>query len=245
MAQDEQTMYRAMVSPPRLSRSMTPFARAGSQRWLQVAIDRHPAALNRPISQILGVAEDTISWRSPLRSEGFCEYRDMEALRCLDVTRLPQRSLSAFWPRRGPVWDALGRTERGDLLFVEAKAHIAEAASSPTHASTASLPLIQKSRLEVRRFLAPNSEADWTRSFYQYANRLAHLYLFRRLNDLPAHLVLVYFLNARDVGGPTSVAEWRAAIALLQAALGLKSHSLESFIHTVFVDIAPFAEVDE
>jgi len=168
----------------------------------------------------------------------------MEALRRLDVRRLPQRSLAAFWPRRGPVWDALGRTERGDLLFVEAKAHIAEAASPPTQASPVSRHLIQKSLLEVRRSLAPNSEADWSRSFYQYANRLAHLYLFRQLNGLPAHLVWVYFLNARDVAGPTSVAEWKAAIALLHAALGLQVHTLEPYIHTVFINVAAFAEVE-
>lgn len=228
-----------------MARHMTDFARAGSQRWLQVVIDRHPAVLNGPLSQVLGVTADSISWRCPLRHEGFCEYRDMEALRRLDVTRLPRRTLSAFWPQRGPVWDALGRTARGDLLLVEAKAHVAEAASPPTQASPASLRLIRKSLLEVRRFLAPGSKADWSCVFYQYANRLAHLYLLRQLNELPAHLVFVYFLNARDVGGPRSVLEWKAAIALLHAALGLKSHSLEAFIHTIFIDVAAFSEFDD
>ena len=44
----------------------------------------------------------------------------------LDALTLPQRSLSSFWPRRGPQWDGLARTGRGDLLLVEAKAHVAD-----------------------------------------------------------------------------------------------------------------------
>lgn len=222
----------------------TSFAAAGSRRWLQVAIDRHAILLNGPLSEMLAASPESISWRCPLQSDRFCEYRDMEALRRVDIVCLPKRSLSAFWPQRGPVWDALGRTERGELLFVEAKAHIAEAASPPTQATGDSLRLIQKSLLEVRQFLAPDSEADWSRVFYQYANRLAYLYLLRQLNQLPAHLVWVYFLNAHDVGGPSSTVEWKAAIALLHAALGLQSHPLEPFIHTVFIDVSAFAPVD-
>jgi hypothetical protein len=129
-------------------------------------------------------------------------------------------------------------------LFVEAKAHVAEAASPSTKASPDSLRLIRKSLLATQRFLAPESEADWSQTFYQYANRLAYLYLLRQLNDLPAHLVWVYFVNARDVNGPTSVTEWKAAIALLHAALGLKEHPLEPFIHTVFADVSALGGVD-
>src|SRR5436309_2562504 len=112
-----------------------PYAAAGSQRWLQLTIDREPAALSVPLSGMLGVAPDSISWRSPLRTDSFCEYRDMEALKRVEITQLAKRDLAAFWPRRGPVWDALGRTANGDLLFVEAKAHIPELASPPTKAA--------------------------------------------------------------------------------------------------------------
>ncbi len=34
-----------------------------------------------------------------------------------------------------------------------------------------------------------------TKGFYQYINRLAHLYLLRVLNKIPAYLVFVYFVN--------------------------------------------------
>jgi hypothetical protein len=70
-----------------------------------------------------------VDWKSPLGAEGFCEYRDGAVLKCLGIDSLPKRPLSKFWPTRGPVWDALATTTAGRYLFVEAKAHIAEAAS--------------------------------------------------------------------------------------------------------------------
>lgn len=236
-------LAQSLAIDPDISQ-MTPFAKAGSQRWLQVTIDRYPQLLNEPLANAIGIPSDSIDWRSPRRDHDFREYRDMEALRRLNVARLPVRTLSAFWPRRGPVWDALGRAKRGDLLFVEAKAHIAEAASPPTQASPDSLRLIRKTLLEVCRVLAPTSEADWSRTFYQYANRLAHLYLIRHINHLPAHLVFVYYLNARDVGGPGTRAEWEAAIKLLRAALGIQANALDPFVHDVFIDVDRIGNVD-
>ena len=39
------------------------------------------------------------------------------------------------------------------------------------------------------------STCDWSGTFYQYANRLAHLYLLHELNDVDAWLVFVYFVG--------------------------------------------------
>lgn len=132
-----------------------------------------------------------------------------------------QHSLADFWPRRGPVWDGLARSANGDLLLLEAKAHIPELASGRSQAGPESLNKITERLREVREFLAPMSTAEWTHTFYQYANRLAFLYFLRHVNQLPARLVFVYFVNARDVRGPASRLEWESALALMYAALGL------------------------
>ena len=50
---------------------------------------------------------------------------------------------------------------------------------------------------------------------YQYANRLAHLYSLRQMNDIDAYLVFVYFLNDPDLDGPHTERERRAAIEVL------------------------------
>jgi hypothetical protein len=217
---------------------MSNLASAGSQRWLQVAVNQRREILNRPLATLLGLSPGThIDWMSPLKSEGYREYRDGAALRRLGVHSLPNQQMSDFWPARGPVWDALARTSDGRLVFVEAKAHIGEAASPSTNASPESRKLIEQSLLEVRSYLAPHSKADWTATFYQYTNRLAWLYLLRQANALPAHMVFLYFLNADEVGGPSEVAEWQGAIQLLHAVLGLGKHPLSSWVHDLFLDV--------
>lgn len=219
------------------SRTSSRLALRGSQRWLQLLINERPELVDAQLLPLLGAPPRTaIDWRSPLRAHGFREYRDEESLRRLDAPAL-RTALGRFWPRRGPVWDALGRSDRNDLIFVEAKAHIAEMASPPSKASPASLRAIRRSLSRVQRELAPKSEADWSRVFYQYTNRLAHLWFFRVENRLPAHLLFVYFLHADDVGGPSDVPEWKAALTLLKSALGLGRHRLHPYVHDIFIDV--------
>jgi hypothetical protein len=166
----------------------TQYAAAGSQRWLQVAINRKPELLLGALRRSGAISRITsITWRSPLEKEGFREYRDGSAL--AKVAAKLKIPLHSFWPARRPRWDAIGTTSEGSLLFVEAKAHIAEAASSGTRASPESRKLIDISLMEARRFYAPRATGDWGNLFYQYANRLAHHYFLKQLNNVPSILV--------------------------------------------------------
>lgn len=64
----------------------TEFAKAGSQRWLQIAVDRAPSLLDESLHQAGAIeADDSVVWKSPLRSSDFIEYRDGEVLRCLGI----------------------------------------------------------------------------------------------------------------------------------------------------------------
>jgi hypothetical protein len=145
--------------------------------------------------------------------------------------------LSSFWPRRGPVWDGLGITNRGDLLLVEAKSHIPEVVSTVA-AGEASLDRIRASLNETKHYLGVKEETAWTSPFYQYANRLAHLYLLRVLNNLPAYLMFVYFVNDREQGGPMTQAEWEGALVLQKTLLGVRRHQLSAYVLDVYVDVA-------
>ncbi len=92
---------------------IAPFASTGSQRWLQVVIDKAPHLLDAALRCTGAIMQDeAVNWKSPLQVDGFSEFRDHEALRRLEIESLPYRSLKEFWPRRGPVWDALGVTNR-------------------------------------------------------------------------------------------------------------------------------------
>ena len=78
---------------------------------------------------------------------------------------------------------------------------------------------------------------DWSKRFYQYANRLANLYFLRELNGIDAYLVFVNFLNDPDLDGPLSEREWRAAIKVLHEALGVRGKLPGKYVIDVFVDV--------
>jgi hypothetical protein len=159
-------------------------------------------------------------------------------LRLLGIESLPQRSIAEFWPRRGPVWDAVGSTHfENTKILVEAKAHIAEAASPGSKASETSLKLIKRSLTEARKCYAPRASADWHLHFYQYANRLAFQFLFSKLNSLNTKLVFLDFINDKQMGGPVSEAEWQGATRLIHAVLGLPADLRQHGVFHAYVDV--------
>ena len=122
--------------------------------------------------------------------------------------------------------------------MVEAKSHISEVLSPKTGAGEKSLRKIKKSLNETKAFLHSNSEHDWASTFYQYTNRLAHLYLLRALNEVPAYLLFVYFVNDNNMNGPKSIDEWNGALSLLTSYLGIGRDRLKKYIADIFIDIS-------
>ena len=230
-----------------MGRTEYPMARRGSQRWLQLAVNRRSGLLNDYFRRELDLLPgENITWRSPLEEDYFAEYRDGDFLARLGVD-LKRQPLRDFWPVRGPVWDGLAITETGRVILVEAKANVPELDSSPTKAGPASLLKIEKSMNEVRDFLRVRSKTDWTSCFYQYANRLAHLYLLRELNGIDAHLVFLYFLNdtTRSEEDPVSREGWETAVSLAKTHLGIRQSQpwLSANVADVFVDVNDLSEV--
>ena len=212
-------------------------ATKGSQKWLQVAVNEHPDVLNRAIIEAAGLKPSTsIEWLSPLADENYVEYRDGDFIDRIRA-KLPNRSLASFWPNRGPMWDGLARTSTGEILLVEAKAYIPEMVSPASKASPASLVKITRALEETRRALAPRTTLSWSGTFYQYTNRLAHLYFLRALNKQPARMVFLCFIGDAEMGGPTSREEWEGAIKVTEVYLGLQRHKLSRYVHHVFVNV--------
>jgi hypothetical protein len=125
-----------------------------------------------------------VRWVSPLAEDNFAEYRDASFLVRLGLEALTP-NLREFWPARGPQWDALGVFD-GGIVLVEAKAHIREFFSPPTTASGRSLEQIRVAFALTRASLGASEKSAWESSFYQYANRIAHLDFLRR-NKANAH----------------------------------------------------------
>lgn len=224
-----------------MGRVLQPKGSKGSLKWIQHVINSCPDVLNRPIIQLIDGGEaHPIEWLSPRADDDYAEYRDQEFLDLLGI-KLSETQLEDFWPTRGPQWDALGRIDDKAYFLVEAKAHISEVISFPQAKAPTSKSLINKSLDETKAFLNQKPDVDPSKGFYQYANRLAHLYLLRELNDVPAYLVFVYFVNDRT-HIPTTRDEWKGALRLMHAILGTQKHRLSENIIEVFINVAEFAD---
>jgi len=209
----------------------------GSLKNLQVAINIKKQYLDAEISKVIG-KQMKIDWRSPLQSDDYAEYRDEDFFKKLGILNKIKYSLSDFWPNNGPQWDALG-VSGDEIILVEAKANIPEMVSPGTSAKNPqSIKKIRNSLDEVKKYLNIGNDIDWTGTFYQYVNRIAHLSYLREKNNIKAHLLFIYFINDITVHGPKTKDEWLGAIQTMECYLGLaKKHKLRKYIHDIFIDV--------
>ena len=212
-----------------MARFPQPAGYKGSLRWIQKLVNDHANVLDGAI----GLGQ--IDWRSPRSNDDFAEYRDEAFLDKLNV-KLPKVPLPKFWPARGPQWDALGRAQSGEVILVEAKAHVSEIMSSGSQASPVPLAKIRKALTATASDLHAKPGLDWALRFYQHTNRLAHAYLLHKLNPVPTRLVFVYFIGDPHLDGPTGKREWVAAINVLHEALGIRGR-VPNYVVDVFIDI--------
>jgi hypothetical protein len=211
----------------------------GSLKDLQVLINEHPDLLNALLRhKISDLHNNEIQWLSPLEGDNFAEYSDDDFINLLGLDLV--NPLAGFWPRRGPQWDGLGKSKNGLVFMIEAKANIPEIVSSATAASATSKALIDQSLLETKAFLNINNNVDWSGKFYQYTNRLAHLYFLRERNNVPAYLVNIYFINDKEVKGPECKKEWLAALQVAKSYLGTSHHRLSKYTIDLFIDLEDF-----
>jgi hypothetical protein len=209
----------------------------GSLKWIQRAVNEGWSTLDHPILQKTSSAAP-IKWLSPLAFDEFAEYRDGSFLKLIGQPGL-ESALKEFWPARGPQWDALGQTSQGDVLLVEAKAHIAEMCSPATAAGPDSRQHIDRSLRKVAEQLNVNQgHASWSDFFYQIANRIAHLD-FLRAHGVPSWLIFVNFLGDTEMVGPTTPEVWEAAYQVALHVMGLRrDHPLSRFMIHVYPDVS-------
>ena len=210
----------------------------GSQKWVQKIINFCPSRLNRLIQQeIASLSGREIQWTSPVEQDEFAEYRDAAFLENLDLQEFAEKS-EKFWPKMGPQWDALGRTADGEvLILVEAKANVPELVSFCGAKDKESLRTISASLAETQGWLnCREPRVDWKCGFYQYANRLAHLYFLReKAQKEGSYLVFLYFVEDSS-HIPTSRDAWNSALKLQKELMGLSAASLAGKAIEVFIN---------
>jgi hypothetical protein len=208
----------------------------GSLKWIQIAVNKHPRALDQLILPHLPRAS-SLEWLSPLAADEYAEYRDDQFLRRVGLAS-EELGLKQFWPMRGPQWDGLARSDAGDVLLIEAKAHVAELCSPASQAGYASLERIEEALLATANALGARPLAPWRTAFYQLGNRLAHLY-FLRSRGIPAWLILVNFVGDAAMNGPSTSEAWKAAYAVAWHVMGLpRRHALSPHVVEIFPSVA-------
>jgi len=209
----------------------------GSLRDIQLLVNHNPELVNDLLKSVLPeLVNSDIEWVSPIESEHFAEYRDNDFLGKVELDS-NEIQLNKFWPSKGPQWDALAKTTDGKIILVEAKANIPELVSPATGASPKSKSLIDKSLKETKQFLNISSDVDWSGKFYQYTNRIAHLYFLREVKKKPAFLVNIYFIGDETVSGPKTVEEWKGALTVVKTYLGLSRHKLSRYTADLFIHV--------
>ncbi|HEY8583312.1 MAG TPA: hypothetical protein VIL49_10200 [Capillimicrobium sp.] len=204
-------------------------AYAGSQLQTQLYVNRRADQLGDAIrAELPELSGATLTWRSPLAAD---RYREYYGQAFLDRVGLGEHAaaLKAFWPPRGPQWDALAVVElpgsgRPGVLLCEGKSYPGEllGGSGTTAApGSESRQLIEKSLAWTQQRLGVEGKtgADWATSpVYQSANRLATL---QWLRSLGVRAWLVHLLFVDDPHGPTTPDEWGAAVRQADEMLGL------------------------
>lgn len=206
----------------------------GSLKWVQEVINISSGVINKEIISKFNLNIQKIEWVSPIKSDGYAEYRDDCFLKKLGLEE-NVRTLRKFWPQRGPQWDALGK-EENHYFILEAKANIPEINSNMQAKSEESIVQIRRGLQETREYLNCNNARNWEQGFYQYANRIAHLYFLRYSCNVDAYLVFLYFLNDYT-HIPTSRLEWGGALKLQKQLMSLKTHKLQRYITSVYIDV--------
>ena len=143
---------------------------------------------------------------------------------------------------RGINWDAVGVTDDGTYVLVEAKAHLSEMKNSATGGKRA----IENNSRRITNFITKhsiNSTAEiWTKDFYQVANRLI-ISDFLESRGYKAKLLYVLFENGfeynRDTSDSASKAEWDTEMERELSAMGIKNTSAEPMISWCVIDCNP------
>lgn len=216
-----------------------PAGKRGSLKWIQRAVNERASVLDAAVLPALAPAR-SIQWLSPRVEHSFAEYRDAAFLDVLGCGHLASE-LAQFWPGRGPQWDALGKSDRGDLLLVEAKAHIGEVLSPASQAGPESRARIEAALVAAAQSVGAVPRAPWVETFYQLGNRIAHLEWLMR-HEQPAWLVLVNFVGDDEMGGPKTSEAWHAAYEVVWHVMGVPARSaiMKRIIHAE-IDVSKLA----
>jgi hypothetical protein len=239
-------------------------AMKGSKRhicwYVNEAPDQLDAALFSASPSLAGAAASEPTWVSPLADEGYEEFWNERFLERLELLDDHLEAFREFWPfkpwvngkvnpRGTPHWDALARVPLADgtygAVMVEAKAHRGELVkrNDKSKADAASLKKITKSLAVARDYYGVAATAPaWESRYYQFCNRLAHLWWMNEQANVPAWVVWLLIVDDPVWRDRMTAPQWHDAFEAIKRDVGLSSrHGLADRISVVYLPAAPEA----
>lgn len=210
------------------------------------------ADLDAAILEAIGSSDRSLSWVYPdeVNAPNQHEFENLDFLSTGEFAETVSE-FKRVWPTTGTgiSWDGIAWAESTprQLILIEAKANQPELCSAPSGAGEASLKVISSALGRAKSFLRVHYRFSWTKSYYQYANRLFVLSFLER--KLSCHLVFLYFTGEKFPDGtpcPRDPEEWRELIHACHLSLGLASpnepeklwaHELGKRVHEIFLPV--------
>lgn len=198
------------------------------QRYIDVDSNELSNYMFAASTSLLSFADLSLvtDWISPLKKNNYYEYRD-DFLDDLDLNINlydTYKKLRDFWPKNGPQWDGLatvnGKNNEKGVILVEAKAHVSETQSDMKASSIESINKIKKALKETQLYMGIR-ENDWTKEYYQLANRIAYLYFMNVKMNIPTWLVLINFVDDKTYI-PTNKSDWLTHYNKIFNDMGIK-----------------------
>jgi hypothetical protein len=215
----------------------------GSRLHIKNYVNKYPDYLNCLLfssnRSLRDFAAADPQWVSPLAEDDYCEYQDKEFLDKLGLSEY-WSELQDFWPKNGPVWDALatvqGKDDTTGVILLEAKSHIGELHSGCGAEDPDSKAKIERSLRRVQEALGMEQGTDWLKAYYQYANRIAHLHFLAEIANVPTWLIFLFFVSDKAwTDAPKSPLDWQRTLRDVERELGLSvEHPIYNWIITTF-----------
>lgn len=222
----------------------------GSEYQLLRILGHHKNWLDNKINKLFGTSEKIIWFDYPIDSTRLSldgEYKGIQFLKNHSNYDEISKKWKEFWPQTGNAqnWDGICQIGNTYIL-IEAKARLGEIESN-TSASDKSLNLIQSSFNKTKEYYNIKSNKDWSKKYYQMANRLAFVY-FLKSCGIKAKLLDIYFINGYidkskkldnkniiDSNNVDNLNDWKNVIEQEYLYLGLNNLS-KSDVKSLFID---------
>lgn len=210
----------------------------GSKYQLLRMLGWHRRDFNDKVKKALNLDND-IHWLD-FEYDGPC---DKELLNLEFISEL-NNEWKNYWAcgSGGINWDAVGVTDDGTYILVEAKAHLSEMKNSATGGKRS----LENNTARIADFIkkhSVNSTADiWIKNFYQLANRLV-ITDFLQSKGYKAKLLYVLFENGfeynRDKSDSASAKEWDQEMEYELISMRIKGTTAETLINWCIIDCNP------